>query len=264
MDVITFARKAHVAFLDRFAAQRFVFHHVPKCGGTSVGRALRMRYLASQGTVKPEPSFRALEAFTDNHNQDQLLEEVIDLRKQMLLYLLYEDVRALALHVPFSTAAWHNFRHDYKFLTMLREPVSRFISHYNWSSERPGMHGYIAVDFDEFLTTERAKRMGAQYVKMYADLTTTEDLRSEAGIAAAVANLRKFDVVGRLDDLPAFERDASEALGVRVRIGHENKAPGGKRVVSLKSLTPEQLARVHELCEPDLQVWNRFFSPELN
>jgi hypothetical protein len=57
--------------LDRLTPQRVVFHHVPKCGGTSVGRALRKRYLLSQATVTPEASFRAFEAFTGRSDADR-------------------------------------------------------------------------------------------------------------------------------------------------------------------------------------------------
>ena len=45
------------------SGNRIVFHHVPKCGGTSVGRALRLSYFLSQGTVTPIESDKAFRWF---------------------------------------------------------------------------------------------------------------------------------------------------------------------------------------------------------
>jgi len=260
LDSIGRIRKLNQVFLDRIAPQRFVFHHVPKCGGTSVARALRKRYLTSQATVKPEPSFRAFQAFTGRTDTEQMLIDVIDLRKQMMLYLLYDDIRCVSLHVPFSTVAYREFRGRYKFVTILREPVSRFISHYNWSSRRPGSHGYIQEDFDTFLTSERASRMGAEYVEIFADFPNDADIRAPEAVSAAIQNLKNFDVVGRLDDLGGFSDALKRELGIRVKIGHENKAHGSTNMVAGSALTDDQKMAVQDICAPDITVWQGIFS----
>ncbi|MCV2886862.1 sulfotransferase family protein [Ruegeria aquimaris] len=260
MNLIDRVRRLNNSFLDRFAKQRFVFHHVPKCGGTSVGRALRMRYLTSQATVKPEPSFQAYKAFSGRTDTEQMLLDANDLRKQMMLYLLYDDVRCVSLHAPFSSAAYREFHQTYKFITILREPVARFISHYNWSSRRPGSHGFIEEDFNEFLDSDRAQRMGAEYVEMFADLPNSADIRTADAVEMATSNLAKFDVIGRLDDLEGFARDIHTALGVRVKIGHANKTLGDAQVTA-RDIGPEQLEKICEICAPDIAVWNALFGP---
>lgn len=243
----------------RIVPQRFVFHHVPKCGGTSVGRSLRMRYILSQATVTPEASFRAFEAFTGREDREQMLIDVLDLREQMLLYNMFEDVHGISLHVRFSDIAYARFNESYKFVTILREPVSRFISHFHWSHGKPEAHARIEEDFEAFLDTERARRIGATYVEYFCGLPKEESITSDAAIAAAIANLGKFSVVGNLGDLGGFERDIRRALKVRVRIGHENarKKSGGRKELD----DPALRARVEALCAPDIAVWNAFFGP---
>lgn len=241
--------------LDRVLPQRFVFHHVPKCGGTSVGRALRKRYLLSQATIHPEASFQAFMAFTGRNDTERMLVDVLDLREQMLLYLMFSDIRCISAHVRFSETARACFGERYKFVTVLREPVSRFVSHYNWSHGRPGAHAAIDEGFDAFLGSPRAERMGASYVEYFAGLPKGADLRTQAGVERAIANLRRFDVVGRLDDIDGFRRDLRQALGVRVRIRHENRATQQDGAVRQNALTPAQRRKVEALCAPDIEIW---------
>lgn len=252
-------KSLHRSLEDRLHPNRVVFHHVPKCGGTSVGRALRKRYLLSQATVKPEESFRAFETYSGRTDREAMLIDVTALREQMLLYHLFDDKRCVAVHVPFSDKVHHRFAPSYKFVTILREPVARFVSHYFWSSGKPEAHARIEEDFETFLGTARARRLGASYVEYYSGAPMAPDLADPELIARAIANLReRFDLVGRLDDLAGFEAGLRATLGVRIRVGHENKArqPGGLR----KSVvTPELMARARELCAPDIAIWEAIF-----
>jgi sugar phosphate isomerase/epimerase len=238
---------------------RVVFHHVPKCGGTSVGRALRKRYILSQATVKPEESFRAFAAYTGRVDREQMLVDVASLREQMMLYHLYDDVRCVSLHVPFSDVAYAHFNARYKFITILREPVSRFVSHYFWSYGKPDAHARIEEDFEAFLGTARARRLGASYVEYYSGAPMAPDLADPELIARAIGNLHeRFDVVGRLDDLVGFQAKLRQTLGVRIKVGHENKArqPQATRKTMV---TPELMARAREVCAPDIAVWDAMF-----
>ncbi len=252
---ISVIKRARTSLLDRIAPQRFIFHHAPKCGGTSVGASLRLRYLLSQATVTPESSFRAFESFSGRTDREQMLIDVLDFREQMLLYWLYEDIRCVALHVRFSNAAYDRFHNTYKFITILREPVSRFISHYFWSYNKPNAHANIEEELHAFLDTDRARRLGATYVEFFSGLPKEADILAPEAAEAAVKNLRRFDVVGRLDDLTGFEQAIKGALGVRIKVGHHNKTP---RPASRRKelVTPELRGRIVDLCAPDLSVWH--------
>ncbi|MEW8400368.1 MAG: sulfotransferase family 2 domain-containing protein [Candidatus Thiodiazotropha sp.] len=254
MGIVDKAKDLHKKLADATIPQRVVFHHVPKCGGTSVGRALRRRYLLSQGTVTPESSFRAFEAFSGRDDREQMLVDVLDLREQMLLYLLYEDVRCVSLHVRFSEPAHNMFREKYKFITILREPVSRFVSHYFWSHGKQHAHARIDEPIEEFIETERAKKLGATYAEFFCGLPKDVDFTSDDAIEAAISNLKKFDVVGRLNDLPAFADNIKRQLGVNLRIGHENRSRRSSTEVK-SAISPEIKQKIEELCRPDIKIW---------
>jgi hypothetical protein len=258
MSIVDIAKKFHGKLIDVVVPQKVVFHHVPKCGGTSVSRALRWRYLLSQGTVTPEASFRAFEAFTGRIDREKMLVDVLDLREQMFLYLLFEGISCASLHVRYSEHAHKLFHDQYKFITTLREPVSRFISHYFWSYGKQGAHGRIEEPIEEFIKTDRAKRFGATYSIYFSGLPATADFTSQEAVQAAIANLKKFDVVGKLDNLSLFSENIKKELGVRIRIGHENRSRRSSSEVK-RSISPEVLEKINELCQPDIQVWESIF-----
>ena len=243
-----------------------VFHHIPKCGGTSVGRALRKKYILSQTTVKPEESFRAFAAFTGRTDRDQLLVDVLDLREQMLLYWLFDDVRCVSAHVRFSEKAYALFKDRYKFITILRDPVDRFISNYFWHAGRPEETAYINEDFAAFLDTQRARRLGASYVEYFSGLPKESDITAPSAIEAAIGNLAKFDVIGRLDRLRDFRDQINEQIGVRLRIGHENKMKQSSKTKA-KVVTDALRERARIVCAPDIAVWQaanaRYFADKL-
>ena len=257
--MLNIIKKIHQRSIDITLPQRFVFHHVPKCGGTSVGRALRKRYLLSQGTVKPDESFWAYESINGNYKKDQMLIDVAAFREQLFLYLLYDDVRGIALHVPFSDIAYENFSHKYKFITVLREPVSRFISHYFWSYMRANDHARIEEELDQFLETPRARRMGASYVEYYSGQPTAPDLSEPYLIEKSISNLQnRFALVGSLDDLTDFRHQLKKQIGVSVRFGRENNSKRIQQEVTGTVMSTLR-ERLNEVCAPDIAVWRSVF-----
>lgn len=224
MSLVDFTRRRIEGARRRLHPNRIVFHHVPKCGGTSVGRAIRKRFLLSQATVLPEATYRAEEMLDPSANSADLLTRAEDLRERMFLYHLAAGVDCVSAHVRFSDAGWAAYGEKAKFVTMLREPVARFISHYRYSHGRPGAHGHIPEDFETFLNGPTARQLGAFYVYFFSGLPPTADMTSALALERAKANLAKFHIVGFLDDPRAFEAAIRTEVGVKIRIGHENKA----------------------------------------
>lgn len=254
MNIVDTGKRMQSWMSDRLLGHPVVFHHVPKCAGTSVARALRMRYLPSQQGVSSGPSFYAAKAFSPAQETLQLWPEVLDLREQILLYHLNCGVRCIAAHVRFSERAYEQFGHRYKFITILREPVSRYISHYFWDLDGPEEWARISVGLDEFVETEQGRRYGLLFGENFSGLPSDSDFGSEQAVEAAKRNLDKFAAIGFLEDMPAFERKLKAELGIGISIRHENKgkAPDQtkKRVV-----TPEVRRRIEELCASDIEIY---------
>lgn len=224
MGSVERARSLLGAARGKLHPARVVFHHAPKCGGTSVGRALRKRYLLSQTTVLPEATYAAEAALAPGVAPAELRLRAEVLRERMLLYHLAAGVDCISAHVRFSEAAWRTYGDDVRFITMLREPEARFLSHYRWSHGRPEGYAHIPDAFAPFLESNAAEALGAFYVFFFSGLPPDADMRSAEALERAKANLERFHVVGFLDRMPAFRAAVRAKVGVRLRVGHENRA----------------------------------------
>jgi len=250
MSLIDLGKSLQHKATDRLSGNRIVFHHVPKCGGTSAGRALRRAYLLSQGTVTPEASMKAFAAAREGRPH-LASGDVSELREMMLLYMLYSDTRCVSAHIPFSEAAFRNFSDRYAFVTLLRDPVDRFISNYYWSHQHPGGVGHIAESLEDFLATSRARHLGSTYVRYFCGEPAQEFTATH--VDAAIRNLRQMNFVGFLDEVGEFAAALRQLTGKRIRIGRENvRNTGGKRDAILSGPLGD---KVREACRFDSAIW---------
>lgn len=252
MSLIDRIRTLKTRAADRLMPQRLVYHHVPKCGGTSVGRALRLRYLLSQGSILTEPALRSTQNLYPGADLREQWTRTIRFREAMLLYLMHCDVRCIAAHVAFSRVAWETFREQYVFVTLLRDPVERYLSHYRHSLAHTD-YSHTDLPLEAFVETVQAQSFGTRYVQYFRGEPSVDDLDSRAAIESAKQNLDHFSVVGFIDRMPAFAEQLRSTLKVHVRIGHENRGR-----IADEPLAPPGSAvrrRIEDQCAPDLEVY---------
>ncbi|MEO8548280.1 MAG: sulfotransferase family 2 domain-containing protein [Sphingomicrobium sp.] len=249
--MIDFGKRLHQRATDLLCGRPVVFHHVPKCGGTSLGRALRRAYILSQGTVTPHESLKAFNA-AQNAGRRLAIGHVSELREMMLLYMLYSHTRCVSAHIPFSDAAYEEFADRYLFVTILRDPVDRFISNYYWSHKHPKGLNYIPEPFEEFVLSERARLSGSTYVRYFCGEPGQEF--SAKHVDAAIRNLHRMNCVGFLDEVGRFEAALQTLTGRPLKIGRENVGnTGAKRDAILSGALRD---RVLEACSLDREIWN--------
>lgn len=225
-----------------------VFLHVMKCGGSSVRAGLatgltghrhgpevfeldgRAAKTAAGGTVSGDWAFR-----------DALLPYVVaTLRPAVIVgHFRYRD-----RHEPLLDAA--------HVVTVLRDPVERFLSLYDYRRNRTGVVLPVSRSLEEQITSQRWAREGHRYISTFCGREDL-DLRSEEAIAAAVANLRRFAVVGSVERLDAFAEQLSALVGKPLTFPMLNTSPAP----AATEPDPDLLAQLRDLCAPDIQVYER-------
>ncbi|MFO8070866.1 MAG: hypothetical protein R6V85_03230 [Polyangia bacterium] len=240
-------------------APKVFFLHVPKCGGISVDTAFRRKYRPSQVfRLEAPPSARAADAFFAGLDvpRDQYF-HVLRLREALLAYAIArKPTRYISGHFAFSERIYDELGRGWAFVTVLRDPVSRWLSHYlyNRYKDRPGRHCGIDDEIEEVLVSGRGRSWGNEYVKYYGGLREDGEYRSDEAIEDAVENLRRFSAVGRLEKLDGFVAQVRDSIGLSLSIPRKNRSPVSPELK--KEMVTESIrSRLREVCAPDLEVY---------
>lgn len=218
-----------------------VYIHVPKCGGTTFGAALRMRHLLSQASI-------TLNQGDPRLTGDRYIQSDYDARDAELMTLMQKKVKLISGHVRYSRSLHQLGRNKYSFVTALRDPVQRFVSHYQYlqrkhpNPERPST--LVA-----FLETEDARRIASQYLFYFARRYDPSEVDTPRLIQKAITNLSRFKIVGDLSEPAAFKQSLQHLVGGPLPTWRRNKAP-------VTTFIPPSLERrIAKLCSADIQIY---------
>lgn len=246
-----------------------VFLHVPKTGGTSLDETLEALYpRSSESNIRfgaVTQAWQLAKGFRPSGQEDDFT--WFQTINTVLAYKIVRQAPYLSGHFAVSEQLLKRAQDRYRFVTLLRDPVSRWKSNYVYSRIRLAQDGKrqapddIAQELEDYLTSPQAAKEGAKYVRYFGGYKTPDRLHEPGRIDDSITLLSKFDCIGFLEDLPTFEQQLSDLLKTKVSVPHLRKTeafsePGKYTSHDYKTLfTNSVLEQVTELCQPDLEVY---------
>ena len=170
-------------------AEKLLFEHIPKCGGTSVKEYLKSHY----------SNRKVFEI--DGMDVDRSLNEFRAMSQQ----------ERFSFHLVLGHGA-HKLRELFlpqvNRLTILRDPVDRIVSHYFFARQSPGhyLHGEIVkrdMTLAQYATSDLSPELRNNYVRRFIGVRAEEAEKTPRETIASVIDLLQTDysVVGILEDL---------------------------------------------------------------
>lgn len=229
-----------------------VFFHIPRCGGSSLVNAIcQSAHFTQPISIKAvrtrkfgrivwqdfheEPPLPPSEAFYQYYT--------FKFREYVLLYYLACEYDFVHGHVLFSLHAYEHFKEQYNFVTVVREPVQRFLSQYKFSAGNE-------QTLDEFLEQKHKGQHGSVLVRYFSGKPDKESFATNEQVMQAIGNIDKFDLIGMLEHLEEFKNDFFKKFHLELTIPHLNKSPNFSLKISL-----EQRRKIIKCCEPDIVLY---------
>ena len=238
---------------------KVAFIHVPKCGGVSVVegvfRALYPSYL--KGT--PLVSHIDLKA---SKRAENLLSIDMMLARQISLVSFMHRKHSIFVtgHCYAAPQVVSDFA-DWHFISVLRNPVDRFISEYIYNTFKASDWNTNNESFTRYLDSDKAVRSGNGYCRYFSGYSMEEivSLPSQTVIDAAVTNVSRFTLLGQLEDMNAFKLAFQQRFKRPLNVPHSNTSPNNTLAQEIK-YNHVYRARIEQLCERDTAVYNAVFS----
>ena len=156
-------------------------------------------------------------------------------------------------HVQFNRQLFDKFNARYRFITVLRHPVDRFISEYFFNLDREH-HAKVTLPLTDYLDTPTARRNAGKLCEYLCGLDVYDPQAAQENAAAAIRNLSCFALIGFTDRMEAFRQGLSRTLGVAVSFGRARAGTTAKS--QIENVVTESLrARIEAMCAADIAVY---------
>ena len=255
MNFVTELRHRCTNYFNGGIKEKICFVHIHKCGGTSINAAIRQHFLHID--MRRDRDLIGIDAEASS-NAARSLDHIVDLyryRQNLLLYFMnIRNTKYISGHFFFSEKAFREFHGTYAFITVLRNPVKRWISHYFFNRYKKTDFGKIHEDITTCLKSDFGRHNGSELIQFVGGFSKTGDYTSKEAIDRAKRNLHKFDVVGCLEYQKDFLNQFENRFGVRLNLGKKNQSPKAESFQKAV-ITEEVEDKIRILCKPDLALY---------
>lgn len=243
-----------------FKEPKIIFHHVPKCGGTSIVTGLALTYYPLRLMRYGKRGFpgvlnaRAASVAAEMHDASHY-----EFRKNLLAYFADKGTSPLISgHYPFNHEFYDKHQDDWKYMTILRHPLERWYSEYFWNRYKDHDYRKTELTLEEYIESDEGRVDTRCFVNFFA--RTKDDIHclpSSVDVDSALETLEGMSVVGLLEHMDNFQDQMRNVFGRKMLMLNRNKSPaaqGQKDRLDKDSLLHKKLM---VYLQPDIEIYEK-------
>lgn len=209
------------------APEGIVFHHIPKCGGMSITAGLALSYYPFRllrygragfpGHLNARAASQAAEALSMDHYA---------YRRALLEYQLASDNSPfISGHYPFSRGGFERYGDQWAFISLFRDPVSRWYSEYFWNRYKDHEYAKTELDMEAYLETEQGRMNTRSFLNYFCESKNPAGAPANTELKEALTNIECLDVTGTLENIEQFRESMKRRFGRKPVFFQRNRSP---------------------------------------
>ncbi len=182
---------------------KIVFHHIPKCGGTSIVTGLALSYYPLRLLMRCRAGFSGnLNSHAASLVADQFGINRYEFRRQLLSYFIEKaDSPFISGHYPFDQHVYEGHKEEWNFITLLRDPVERWYSEYFWNRYKNHEYQKTEMSMEEYIESEQGRMTARSFVNCLSHAETHTETPTQEEVNISVGALKKMTVIGCLENI---------------------------------------------------------------
>jgi hypothetical protein len=254
--VQTYLKTKTQSFLNRYP--KVFFCHVPKCAGVSLSNAIYDSLYPK--LFKATRFANSIDLKSSRISSELLGIDMMEARENQLITMLNDKYQKFATgHCRTRPEVVEKFSDEWNFVTILRDPVKRFVSEYIYNRYKQSDWLTHEDSIDAYLESERALISSTTYARFFSSYSSFSSVFSNEkdAIQSAVNNLKQYSLVGTLEELTAWKQDFERNFNVQLKIHNKNSTPNDEE--SKKIYANEKvIERIQDLVSVDYAIYRAF------
>lgn len=234
--------------------QRVFYCHVPKCAGSSIASGIYDSLYRNHTVGRFGID---LEASQTGANCLEL--DMMKVREIVLSYELSIPANYFgAGHCYCRPQLVESFLHDWDFLTVLRNPVERWVSEFVYNTYKDLEWAKNKLSLEDYLCSPVGQETARKFLYYFSDYSGEIAQDTRRLVKQSIDNLSNFSVVGSLSHIEEWEEALFKKFQINKKTKSVNKSPQNElknKILDSKELTGE----IQRLCADDILIYEGFF-----
>jgi hypothetical protein len=188
---------------------------------------------------------------------ESLGKDVLAFREELLRFYLFDPgYKYVFGHFRCTSTTREIFQENWSFVTLIRDPVKRWLSHYYFDKFRTSNVSYnkTNLDLEQYLNSAEGLQNANMYLRHFTGFVPGDPLRENL-VVEAVENIQSFDAFGILEEMQLFARSYKALTGYTLKIRTSNKNP--KRGYDNNNISTELMDRIKAINQYDIRIYER-------